>query len=229
MENQPHQHIVAKFDKNLQKIRSLILGMGALVGAQIKDATALWFAYDEAEANRIRALDRQVNAMNREVYARAEVLIVRRQPVALDLRATLAPINIANELERIGDHAKTLAKRAYLYTDERPAKELFDLIAEMSEGVQRMLIDVLLAYTESDTDLAAIVREKDLLIDEAHKKLMQMVITALAEGQNSEDLTAGLVHLVLVSRNLERVGDHIVNISRFVNQIVEGDDLKAVE
>ncbi len=229
MENNPPEHIVAKFDKNLDKIKSVILDMGALVGTQIKDATALWFAFDEAEAARIRALDLQVNGMNSEVYARAEVLIVRRQPVALDLRETLAPINIASELERIGDHAKTLAKRAFLYTDERPAKEFFDLIAQMSNDVQQMLIDVLLAYSNSDIDAAARVREKDTAIDDAHKKMLRMVIAALSEGRNSEDLTTELVHMVLNSRNLERVGDHIVNIARFVNQIVEGHDLKATD
>jgi phosphate transport system protein len=229
MEHHPHEHIVAKFDKNLDKIKSLILDMGALVGSQIKDATALWFTYDETEAARIRSLDRQVNAMNREVYARAEVLIVRRQPMAMDLRETLAPINIASELERIGDHAKSLAKRAFLYTDQRPPKEFFDLIAQMSDDVQHMLSEVLIAYSNSDIEAAAKVREKDADVDAAHKKMLKMVIAALTDGPKSEDLTTELVHMVLISRNLERVGDHIVNIARFVNQIVEGDDLKAIE
>jgi len=226
MEN---DHIVKKFDKNLDKIKEKILEMGDLVGAQVRDATAMWISYDADEVARIIALDLRVNGLHREVYKRAEVLIARRQPVALDLRETLAPINIAGELERIGDHAKSSAKRAFIFSENRPDRKLFDNIAKMSAIVQVMLSDVLIAYDHSNTGQAAEVREQDREIDDLHQEMLKSAITSLSELSGNKELTAGLVHLVLISRNLERVGDHIVNISRYINQIVEGDDLKATE
>ncbi len=226
MEN---EHIVRRFDKNLEKIKSKTLEMGELVGAQVRDATAMWINHDADEVARIVALDLRVNGLHREVYERAEILIARRQPVASDLRRTLAPINIAGELERIGDHAKSAARRAFVFSRNRPDQKLFDTIVKMSSIVQVMLSEVLIAYDHSNIGQAAEVRMQDREIDALHQAVLKLVISALANVSGDEELVAGYVHLVLISRNLERVGDHIVNISRYVNQIVEGDDLKARE
>lgn len=84
--------------------------MGGLVGLQVNDATAVLSSYDESEVERIRAYDRIINGLNNDVHDRAEILIVRRQPVALDLRQALAPLNISGELERIGDHVCNIAR-----------------------------------------------------------------------------------------------------------------------
>ena len=151
-------------------------------------------------------------------------LIIRRQPMALDLRQTLAPINIAGELERIGDHAKSTAKRAHIIDNNRPDEATLALISQMSEIVQDMLAEVIAAYEAADLELAADVRKQDQKVDDLNKQLLQSVIKALSkEPENAESL----IHLVLISRNFERIGDHITNISRYVHQITTGDDLKA--
>lgn len=225
MEN---QHIVKKFDRNLLKIREKISEMGDLVIAQIRDATAMWVDFDAGEVARIRGQDRAVNGLHRDIYERAEILIARRQPVAMDLRQTLAPINIAGELERIGDHAKSFAKYAAQISENRPSADLFDKVNHMSALVQTMLEDVLQAYETLDAGIAAQVRERDRDVDVMNKELIEGVVKALSKNSGDERHVSALVHLILVSRNIERVGDHIVNISRYVNQIVEGDDLKAI-
>lgn len=115
-----HEHIVKKFDKNLEKIKKTIVEMGGLVGLQINDATAVLATFDAAEVERIATYDRIINGLNKDIHDRAEILIVRRQPMALDLRKTLAPINISGELERIGDHAKSTAKRAHIIHNTPP-------------------------------------------------------------------------------------------------------------
>lgn len=219
-----HEHIVKKFDKNLDKIKTAIVEMGAVVGLQLNDATAVLSAFDAAEVNRITAYDRIINGLYKDIYDRAEILIVRRQPVALDLRQTLAPINISGELERIGDHAKSTAKRAHIVQNIPPQDQTLELIAKMSVIVQAMLKDVLVAYGNDDIDLAAKIIEQDKEVDVLNTQLVQVAIDALAK---TPEMAESLIHLSLISRNFERTGDHICNIARDVHQIVTGEDLKA--
>jgi len=220
----PQSHIVKKFDKNLEKIKAAIVEMGGLVGQQVNDAAAVLSTYDAAEVKRIAAFDRIINGLNKDIHNRAEILIVRRQPMALDLRQTLAPINIAGELERIGDHAKSTAKRAHLVENTPPEDTTLDLIAQMSVIVQAMLGDVLVAYENADIDLAARIREQDEEVDMLNNRLVQVVIETLAK---TPEMAESLIHLALISRNFERIGDHVCNIARYVHQIVTGEDLKA--
>jgi len=217
-------HIVKKFDKNLGKIKATIVEMGELVGLQLNDATAVLTAYDAAEVARITAYDRIINGLNKDIHDRAEILIVRRQPMALDLRQTLAPINIAGELERIGDHAKSTALRAPIIDNAPPQDAAFELIAQMSVIVQDMLGDVMIAYGNADIDLAAKIRAQDKEVDALNNQLVQGVIETLAKAPEKAEI---LIHLTLISRNFERIGDHICNIARYVHQIVTGEDLKA--
>jgi len=217
-------HIVKKFDKNLEKIKTTIVEMGGLVGLQVNDATAVLSAYDAAEVERITTYDRIINGLNKDIHDRAEILIVRRQPMALDLRQTLAPINIAGELERIGDHAKSTAKRAHIIDNTPPDDASLELIAQMSVIVQAMLGDVLIAYGNADIDLAARIKEQDKEVDALNNQLVQLVIETLAKAP---EMAESLIHLTLISRNFERIGDHICNIARYVHQIVTGEDLKS--
>ncbi|MCF6233371.1 MAG: phosphate signaling complex protein PhoU [Rhodobacteraceae bacterium] len=215
-----HEHIVTKFDKNLDKIKTSIVEMGGLVGLQLNDATAVLATFDAAEVERIKTYDRIVNGLNKDIHDRAEILIIRRQPMALDLRQTLVPINIAGELERIGDHAKSTAKRAHIVQ----GAAALDMIGAMSAVVQAMLADVLRAYVDGDIELAAKVRKRDEEVDALNKQLISSVIETLSRlPENAECL----IHITLISRNFERIGDHICNIARYVHQIATGEDLKA--
>jgi len=221
MEN---QHIVKKFDRNLEKIRASVLEMGEIVLQQVEDATAVLVNFDSKEANRIAMLDRWVNGLDKEIYDRAEILIVRRQPMAFDLRQSLAPINISGELERIGDHAKSTAKRAEIINKNDEVQAALDFVLQMSEMVQTMLRDVLVAYANLDIELAAEIRMRDRDVDDLNKQLLQ---AAISLGKKMPENVESLIHLVLISRNFERIGDHVCNIARFVHQISTGEDLKA--
>ncbi|NOX41407.1 MAG: phosphate signaling complex protein PhoU [Alphaproteobacteria bacterium] len=219
-----HEHIVGRFDQDLQKIKALILKMGALVNAQIKGATDALMDFETAEVDALVATDRKINGMNKDVDNRAERLIALRQPMALDLREAMLPIKIAGELERIGDHAKSTAKRVRKLTENTSAEEALTQIGEMSAKVQSMLTDALVAYRDSDIALCAEIRARDLEIDALNKAIFAQTVTALTE--NPQDAET-LVHMVLLARSFERAGDHVVNISRQVHHIVTGEDLKA--
>ncbi len=218
------EHIVGRFDKDLTKIKNDILKMGALVNAQIKGATDALMELDTAEVDRLVATDRKINGMAKKVHNRAERLIALRQPMALDLREALLAIKIAGELERIGDHAKSTAKRVRKLSDNANAGAVLNSVGEMSAKVQAMLTDVLLAYRDSNIELAAEIRDRDPEVDDLNKSIFAGAITAI--GENSADAET-LVHVIILARNFERVGDHVVNMSRQVHHIVTGKDLKA--
>jgi phosphate transport system protein len=217
-------HIVSRFDKDLDRIKGRILEMGDLVLAQLAQATDLLQAFDAELADQLIARDRKVNGMNKTIHSRAERLIALRQPVALDLRAALTPINIAFELERIGDHAKSCAKSARKLANAPVDAAATRIVLDMSALVQAMLADALRAYADSDIELAADLRARDLEVDQKNKALFEMGLSAITSTpENAESL----VLKILLARNFERVGDHIVNIARHVHQIVTGEDLKA--
>ncbi len=216
--------IMSRYDKDLGKLKRRILSMGTQVIDQLSDATDALDQFDASEVNRLVAFDRTINGMHQDIYNRSERLIALRQPMALDLRQVLLPINIAHELERIGDHAKSTAKRARILAESEAGQPARDKIREMSEKVQAMLSDALHAYDEGDVELAATVRETDLIIDKMDKDIFALQVATLSE--TPEDIEAN-VHLILLARGFERVGDHIVNIARHVHQIVTGIDLKA--
>ena len=217
-------HIMSRYDKDLDKLKRRIVSMGNQVLDQLNDATEALDQFDAAEVDRLVAFDRTINGMHQDIYTRSERLIALRQPMALDLRQVLLPINIAHELERMGDHAKSTAKRARVLAQSDAGQPARAKIRDMSAALQSMLEDVLHAYQQSDVDLAGKIRERDLAIDQVNKDIFAMQVAAIKDDPDNAEPH---MHLVLLARGFERVGDHIVNIARHVHQIVTGVDLKA--
>ena len=217
MEN---KHIVARFDKDIEKIKGIILTMGALVNSQIKDATDALMDFDTTEIEELIATDRKINDMKERVHNRAERLIALRQPMALDLRQAMLAVKISGELERLGDHAKSTARRVPKLSENANVDDAMNLIREMSTEVQSMLTDILIAYRDGNVELSEEVRDRDAKVDANYKAVFKIVVKALTE--NSKDAET-LVHMILLARHFERTGDHVVNMSRQVNHIVTGE------
>jgi phosphate transport system protein len=217
-------HIVARFDKDLGKIKTRILEMGTLVIAQIKESSTALDSFDAGKVDRLIATDRRINGMNKDIHTAAERLIALRQPVALDLRQAILPINMAGELERIGDHAKSTAKLARKLSDAGSDPQVMAIVQQMSVLVQDMLANALIAYSDSDLVLSAEIRQADKDVDRLNKSVFATALQAISERPAE---TETLVRLILLARNFERVGDHTVNMARQVHQIVTGEDLKA--
>jgi phosphate transport system protein len=223
MEN---SHIVSRHDQSMNRIQSGILDMGDLVISQLQQATHALSNFDEDTVTQLILKDRTINGMHKETYARAERLIALRQPMALDLRQALLPINIASNLERIGDHAKSTAKRARLLAPLSADPALLGEVQKMSAMVQIMLSDVLRAYDDSDTKLADEIRGQDAGVDQINKDVFAAAVTAI---ENAPDQAESYIHIIVLARGFERVGDHVVNIARHVHQIVTGEDQKAAD
>ena len=218
------EHIVGAFDADLDRIENEILAMGKLVKKQIRSATNALLEIKTEEIDSLIANDREINGMNKNINTLAEQMIAMRQPMAVDLRLALMATSIATELERLGDHAKSTAKRVRRLADVAPEKNIMELIEKMSDIVTSMLTDALKAYKNRNIEKAAEVRVKDAEVDDINDKIFKMAVKAIKK--NPEDIET-LIHIILLSRNFERAGDHIVNIARQVHQIVTGDDLKA--
>ena len=218
------EHIVGAFDADLDRIKDEILEMGKLVKKQIRAATNALLEMELEEVDSLIATDRKINGMNKNINTLAEQMIAMRQPMAVDLRLALMATNIATELERLGDHAKSTAKRVRRLSDASPKKSIMSLIEKMSDLVETMLTNALKAYKKMDIEGAAEVRVKDAEVDDINDQIFKMAVKAIKK--NPEDIET-LIHIILLSRNFERAGDHIVNIARQVHQIVTGEDLKA--
>ena len=170
MEN---EHIVGKFDDDLDRIKNEILEMGKLVRKQIQGATNALLSFDTDDVDTLVATDRRINGMNKTIHRHAEQIIAMRQPMALDLRLALMATSIANELERLGDHAKSTAKKVRKLTENSSGEKTMKLIGQMSEIVQEMLTGVLTAYKNNDIEKAAEIRVRDADVDSLNKEIQK--------------------------------------------------------
>ena len=221
MEN---EHIVGKFDDELNRIKSEILEMGSLVKKQLQESTEALLSFNPQGMDVLIKTDRTINGMNKKINRHVELILTRRQPMALDLRQVWLATSIASELERLGDYAKSTAKKVKKLSDNSSGEKALNLLGDMSKIVIEMLGDVLKAFEKIDIEKASEIRVRDIEVDSLNKKILATVIQSIHEYP---DDTETLIHLVLLARNYERAGDHIVNISRQIHQIATGEDLKA--
>lgn len=163
--------------------------------------------------------DDQVDALQREIEEKAVVTIARRQPMAIDLREIVGALRISNDLERIGDRAENIAKRALLLTDGLRINEVMPQLQHMAQLVVDQLDMVLRSYDERDVALALTVWNKDRDVDAVDNALFRELLTYMME--NPRNITF-CTHLLFCPKNLERIGDHATNIAETVYYIVQG-------
>ena len=163
--------------------------------------------------------DKAVDQLERAVDEHAVSIIARRQPVASDLRQIVTAIRIAGDLERIGDLAKNIAKRAIAVAGEPHPKQVMTGFLHIGEAAMRQLKNVLDAYSQRDAGAALAVWQRDQEIDAMYNSLY----TELLEAMMDEPQKAGLyAHLLFSAKNLERIGDHATNIAETIYYCIEG-------
>ena len=219
----PTDHIVKSFDNELQQLDNCIAQMGGLAEAQLADAMGALVKRDTELAERIAAKDERIDALEHEVHERIVRLLALRQPMARDLRAVVAALRIATDIERIGDYAKNVAKRTIALTDAPPQSATLT-IARLGKLVQGMIKNVLDAYIERDVDKAADVRRADQEVDQLHTSLFRELLTYMMEDPRN---ITSCTHLLFVAKNVERVGDHATNIAEAVHFLVRGEEPEA--
>ena len=212
-------HIVTRFDKELNEIEDLLVKMADLVGQQIKDSAKALQTGDDTLAKSVSKGDSKINRMEKKIDEKAIRLIALRQPMAEDLRSAITTLKVSNSLERMGDYAKTLSYRVRKVDDFSAMKPVLRTIVEMSEKIAAMLDIVMEAYVNRDLAKAEQAREADQEINEKTDALFRELLTYMMENpRNIEPCT----HLLFISKNLERSGDQVTNISEQVHYLVTG-------
>ena len=216
-----NDHTVKSFGEQLDALSALVAQMGGLTEAQFAAAMEAIARRDSAAAERAVGGDARIDEIQQEIEERALKLLALRQPMAVDLRETLAAVKTAAELERIGDLAKNIAKRAIVLNREPPIR-LTQSLARMGRQVLSQLKMVLDSYSHRDAEGAEAVWKRDGEIDEIYNSLFRELLTYMMEDPRTIGLCA---HLLFVAKNIERAGDHATNVAETVYHMVSGNHL----
>ena len=216
------EHIVKAFTEQLESLANTVAQMGGLAEAQFANSIEAIAKRDGKLAEAAIGSDERVDRIQQTIEEQALKLLALRQPMAVDLRATLAAIKIANELERIGDLAKNIGKRALVLNREPPIR-LTQSLARMGRQSLAQLKMVLDAYSDRDAEAARNVWRHDEEIDELYNSLFRELLTYMMEDPR----TIGLcTHLLFIAKNIERAGDHATNIAETVYHMVTGSFMR---
>lgn len=216
------EHIVSSYDNDLQGLRQRIAEMGGIAEKMLVDASISLVRHDKPLAQTVIAADRRLDALQREVEENAVLTIARRQPLAIDLRETISAIRISGDVERIGDLAKNIAKRALAIGDDFKPQKIVVGLRHMIDLVLGQLKDVLDAYAQRDTAKAIDVWKRDGAIDALYTSLFRELLTYMMEDPRNISFCT---HLLFCAKNVERIGDHTTNIAETVHYLVLGENL----
>jgi phosphate transport system protein len=216
------EHTIRAFDTDLQELARKVAEMGGLAEKQIADAVAALARRDTMLAQRAMAADASVDALQREIEDKAVLTIARRQPMAVDLREIVGALRLSNDLERIGDLAKNIAKRVVALEGEFRPHQVIRGVEHMTDLVLGQLKLVLDSYVRRDVAMALEVWRRDEEIDGVYNSLFRELLTYMMEDPRNITFCT---HLLFCAKNIERMGDHATNIAESVHYIVEGHAL----
>lgn len=213
------EHITKAFDVDLRDLARMVAEMGGLAEKQIADAVEALTRRDAERANLVIAADAAIDSLQREIEERAVLTIARRQPMAVDLREIVSALRIVNDLERIGDLAKNIAKRVPPLSGDFYPQKLIRGVEHMASMVLVQLKEVLDAYVRRDLDKALMVWNGDEGIDAICTSLFRELLTYMME--DARHITF-CIHLMFSAKNIERMGDHATNIAETVFYMIKG-------
>jgi len=200
----------------------MVAEMGGLAEKQIAESVDSLARRDANLAQRVVALDTTIDSLQREIEERAILTIARRQPMAVDLREIVGALRVSNDLERIGDLAKNIAKRVIALGNEFHPSKVIRGVEHMTDLVLGQLKDVLDAYARRDVSKALEVWRGDEEIDAVNNSLFRELLTYMMEDPRNITFCT---HLLFCAKNIERMGDHATNIAETVYYIAEGRPL----
>jgi phosphate transport system protein len=213
---------VRHFQEELEALRARLLEMGGLAEERVRTAVQGLVARDVEAIEKVLRGDEPVNQFHIEVDNRCFRLLALHQPMAVDLRTIVAAVKINTDLERVGDLAVNIAEASSRYISHAPVKKLID-IPRMGEIAQTMLRDALDAYVRRDTALAHRVLNEDDRLDALKTQVFRELLTFMLQDPSTVEPA---LDLILISRHLERIGDHATNIAEDVIFMVSALDVR---
>jgi phosphate transport system protein len=205
------------FQKELEELKENLLKMAAMVEEAIRDSVQSLVKRDSELAQKTFNGEDQINKMENTIDEMCLKLLALRQPMAADLRFITSAMKIVTDLERMGDQAINIAERAISLNQEPQLKPYID-IPRMAEITQSMVRDVLDAFVNRDSKLARSVCERDDLVDGLNDQVFRELLTYMMSDPTTISRT---VHLMIVSRCLERIADHATNVAEDVIFMVD--------
>lgn len=215
------EHIVSSYDDELTRLNNTLSQMGGMAESQLISAIRAIVKRDSELAEKVVAADARIDRLESEVHEFSVKLLALRQPMADDLRAIVAAIKISSDIERIGDLAKNIAKRALTLNQIPPIKPV-QAVPLMASIAQEIIKDVLDAFIERNVEKAITVWGRDEEVDDMYNSLFRELLTYMME--DPRNITA-CAHLLFIAKNIERIGDHATNIAETIHFLVRGEDL----
>jgi phosphate transport system protein len=216
------EHTVSAYDEELTEMAGKIAEMGGLAEQAFADAVAALVSKDLELARSTIEKDARLDALQQETEVKLIEMIARRQPMGQDLREITAATRIANDLERVGDLAKNVAKRVIAIDSDLQSKKLAIGVEHMTELALGQLKQVLDAYARRDAEAARKVQEADAEVDAIYTSIFRELLTYMMEDPR---VITQCVHLLFCAKNIERIGDHATNIAENVYYMVTGTRL----
>ena len=213
---------VPHFREELDALQGRLLEMGGLAEERVRAAIQGLVTREPALFEKVLLGDEPINQLHIEVDNRCFRLLALHQPMATDLRAIVAAVKINTDLERVGDLAVNIAEAGKRYIGHAPVKQLID-IPQMGDIAQAMLRDALDAYVKQDSELATKVLNEDDRLDSLKAQVFRDLLTHMLQNQGTVEPS---LDLILVSRHLERIGDHATNIAEDVIFMVSALDVR---
>ena len=215
-------HTVKSYEEEMQSLNDNLVMMGSLTENQMADAMAAVVKVDKESVDKIVKNDGKINELRSTIDNQITTVLVKRAPMAVDLRITISTMKISHDLERIGDLAKSVAKKVKPLPVDLP-DELIGSLRRLGDLVQKQLKDALDAYLNRSKDKAIEIWKKDEQVDDLTNLAMNEVATYLQKDKKNLEMAT---HLLFVTKNIERAGDHITNIAESLYYLIEGEYLE---
>jgi len=215
-------HTVKSYEEEMQSLNDNLVMMGSLTESQMADAMAAVIKVDKDSVDKIVKNDGKINELRSVIDNQITTVLVKRAPMAVDLRITISTMKISHDLERIGDLAKSVAKKVKPLPVDLP-DELIGSLRRLGDLVQKQLKDALDAYLNKSKDKAIEIWKKDEQVDDLTNLAMNEVATYLQKDKKNLEMAT---HLLFVTKNIERAGDHITNIAESLYYLIEGEYLE---
>ena len=216
------ERFVPHFQEELQQLKTRLLEMGGLAEDRVRSVVQALVDRNPQMVSRVLEGDGPINQLHIEIDNRCFKLLALYQPMAVDLRAIVSAVKINTDLERVGDLAVNIAEAVQRYMRHPPVKELID-IPRMAGIAQRMLRDALDAYVRRDTALAQAVLNEDDALDALKTQVFRELLTYMLQDPTTIEPA---LDLILISRHLERIGDHATNVAEDVIFMVSARDVR---
>jgi phosphate transport system protein len=219
---EPIERVSRHFQEELEQLKTRLLEMGGTAEEQVRLAVKALVDRDRDLIERVLHGDEPLNALHIEIDGRCFTLLALYQPMAIDLRAIVSAVKINTDLERVGDLAVNIAEAARRYAAQPPIKKLID-IPRMAAIAQTMLRDALDAFVRRDINLAQQVLNEDDKLDSLKTQIFRELLTYMLQDTGTIEPA---LDLILISRHLERIGDHATNVAEDVIFMVSARDVR---